>query len=119
MLQGTIDAVGQIYVPIELITADGGRATFAALVDTGFTGSIGIRGALLPALGWQRHGYVAAALASGTESLPVLIGQVVFDGRPQVVRAIAITSDDVIIGLSLLRDKRFLADFRSGDVTIE
>jgi predicted aspartyl protease len=119
VLQGTIDAVGQIHVPIELITAAGGRSTFAALVDTGFTGSIGLRGALLPALGWQRHGYVAAALASGTESLPVLIGQVVFDGRPQVVRAIVITSDDVIIGLSLLRDKRFLADFRTGDVTIE
>ena len=119
MLQGTIDAVGQIHVPIDLITANGGRSTFAALVDTGFTGNIGVRGALLPALGWQRHGYVAAALASGTESLPVFIGQVVFDGRSQVVRAIVITSDDVIIGLSLLRNKRLLADFRTGDVTIE
>jgi predicted aspartyl protease len=119
MLQGTIDAVGQIHVPIELIMADGGRSTFAALVDTGFTGSIGIRGALLPTLGWQRHGYVEAALASGTESLPVLIGQVIFDGRHQAVRAIVITSDEVIIGLSLLRDKRLFADFRTGDVTIE
>ncbi len=58
MLKGTIDVVGQTHVPIELIIADGGRSTFAALVDTGFTGSISIRGALLPALGWQRHGYV-------------------------------------------------------------
>jgi hypothetical protein len=49
----------------------------------------------------------------------VLIGQVIFDGRRQVVRAIVITSDEVIIGLSLLRDKRLLADFRTGDVTIE
>ena len=119
MLQGTIDAVGKIHVPIEFITANGGRSTFAALVDTGFTGSIGIRGALLPALGWQRHGYVEAALASGTESLPVRIGEVIFDGQRQVVRTIVITSDDVIIGLSLLRDKRLLADFRTGDVTIE
>ena len=50
MLQGTIDTVGQMHVPIELITADGGQSTFVALLDTGFTGSIGIRGALLPAL---------------------------------------------------------------------
>jgi predicted aspartyl protease len=119
MLQGTIDTVGQIHVSIELITAHGERLTFAALLDTGFTGSIGVRGALLPALGWQQHGYVEADLASGTETLPVLIGQVVFDGRHQVVRAIVITSDDVIIGLALLRDKRLLVDFRSGDVTIE
>src|SRR5262245_50202774 len=119
MLQGTIDAVGQIHVPIELITADGGRSTFAALLDTGFTGSIGIGGALLPVLGWQLHGYVEAALASGTESLQVYIGQVVFDGQYQVVRAIVITSDEVIIGLALLRNKHLLADFRTGDVTIE
>ena len=119
MLQGTIDTVGQIHVPIELITVYGGRSTFAALLDTGFTGSIGVRGALLPMLGWQQHGYVEADLASGTESLPVLIGQVVFDGLQQVVRAIVITSDDVIIGLALLRNKRLLADFRIGDVTIE
>ena len=119
MLQGSIDAVGQIYVPIELITADGGRSTFAALLDTGFTGSIGLRGALPPTLGWQLHGYVEAALASGTESLQVYIGHVVFDGQYQVVRAIVITSDEVIIGLSLLRHKRLLADFRTGDVTIE
>jgi predicted aspartyl protease len=119
MLQGTIDTVGQIHVPIELIAAHGGQSTFAALLDTGFTGSIGVSGALLPALGWQQHGYVAADLASGTESLPVLIGQVIFDGRRQVVRAIVITSDDVIIGLALLRNKRLLADFRTGDVTIE
>ena len=119
MLQGTIDAVGQIHVPIELITAGGGRSTFAALLDTGFTGSIGIRATLLSALGWQRHGYVEAALASGTESLPVFIGQVIFDGQHQRVRAIVITSDEVIIGLSMLRDKRLLADFRTGDATIE
>jgi hypothetical protein len=50
MLQGSIDAVGQIHVPIELIMADGGRSTFTALLDTGFTGSIGIRRALLPVL---------------------------------------------------------------------
>jgi len=69
-------------------------------------------------LGWQQHGYVEADL-SGTKSLPVLIGQDVFDGLQQVVRAIVITSDDVIIGLALLRNKRLLADFRTGDVTIE
>jgi predicted aspartyl protease len=119
MIQGTIDTVGQIYVPIELITAHGERLTFAALLDTGFTGSIGARGALLPALGWQEHGYVEANLASGTEALPVFIGQVVFDDQRQVVRAIVITSDAVIIGLALLRNKRLLADFRTGDVTIE
>src|SRR5215470_18012271 len=119
MLQGTIDTVGQIRVPIELITADGGRSTFAALLDTGFTGSIGIREELLPALGWQQHGYVEADLASGTESLPVFIGQVIFDSRHRVVRAIVITSDEVIIGLALLRNKRLLADFRTGDVTLE
>jgi predicted aspartyl protease len=118
MLQGTIDTVGQVYIPIELIMADGGRSMFAALLDTGFTGSIGIREELLPALGWQQHGYVEADLASGTESLPVFIGQVIFDGRHRVVRAIVITSDDVILGLALLRDKRLLADFRTATLPL-
>jgi hypothetical protein len=44
MLQGAIDALGQIRVPIALIAADGGGLTLEALLDNGFTGSIGIRG---------------------------------------------------------------------------
>ena len=119
MLRGTIDAVGQIYVPIEFIAADGGSSTREALLDTGFTGSIGIREALLSTLGWQLHGYVEAALASGSEPLRVFLGHVIFDERRHVVRAVMITSDAIIVGLSLLRDKRFVADFRTGEVTIE
>jgi hypothetical protein len=46
-------------------------------------------------------------------------GEVVFDGRRHLVRAVTIPSDDVIVGLSLLRDKRLLVDFRTGVVTIE
>ena len=119
MLRGTIDAVGQIYLPIELIPASGGRATFQALLDTGFTGSIGIRRALATIVQWQPHGYVEAALAHGSEALQLMLGQVIFDGRQQRVRAVMITSDDLIIGLSLLRDKRLVVDFRTGEVALE
>jgi hypothetical protein len=49
----------------------------------------------------------------------VFLGEVVFDGRRQLVRAVTITSDEVIVGLSLLREKRLFADFRTGVVTIE
>ncbi len=119
MLQGAIDALGQIRVPIELVAADGAGSTFEALLDTGFTGSIGIREEFVRTLGWRPHGYVEASLASGSAALGVALGEVVFDGRRQLVRAVTITSDDVIVGLSLLREKRLLADFRTGVVTIE
>ena len=119
MLQGTIDALGQIRVPSELVTADGAGSTFEALLDTGFTGSIGVREELVRTLGWRPHGYVEASLASGSAALGVTLGEVVCDGRRQFVRAVTITSDDVIVGLSLLHDKRLLADFRTGMVTIE
>jgi len=119
MLAGTIDAVGQIHIPIELTDTHGVRRTLDALLDTGFTGSLGISGALARMLGWQLHGYVEAALASGAVSLAAFIGEVVFDGQRQVVRAVEITSDEVIIGLALLRDKRLLADFRTRVVSIE
>ena len=119
MLQGTIDPLGQIRVPIELIAADGAGSTLEALLDTGFTGSLGIREELVRMLGWQPHGYVEASLASGSAALSLFLGEVVFDGRRQRIRAVTITSDDVIVGLSLLREKRLLADFRAGVVTIE
>src|SRR6266545_2394051 len=106
MLQGALDALGQIRVPIELIAADGAASTLQALLDTGFTGGIGIRGELMRTLGWQPHGYVEALLASGSAALGVFLGEVIFDGRRQLIRAVTITSDDVIVGLSLLRDKR-------------
>jgi predicted aspartyl protease len=119
MLRGAIDVVGQLRVPVELIAADGTGSRLEALLDPGFTGSIGIRGELVRTLGWQPHGYVEAFLASGSAALGLFLGEVVFDGRRQLVRAVTITSDDVIIGLSLLRDKRLLADFRTGVVIIE
>jgi predicted aspartyl protease len=119
MIRGAIDALGQIRVPIELVAANGAGSTLEALLDTGFTGSIGIREELARTLGWRPHGYVEASLASGSAALGVVLGEVVFDGRRQLVRAVTITSDDVILGLSLLRDKRLLADFWTGMVTIE
>jgi predicted aspartyl protease len=119
MIRGAIDALGQIRVPIELIAADGAGSTLEALLDTGFTGSLGMREELARTLGWRPHGYVEAALASGSAALNLFLGEVVFDGRRQLVRAVTITSDDIIVGLSLLRDKRLLADFQTGIVTIE
>jgi predicted aspartyl protease len=119
MLSGIIDAVGQLYIPIELIATHGARRTLDALLDTGFTGSLGISGVLARMLRWQLHGYVEATLASGSISLAVFIGEVIFDGQHQVVRAVEITSDEVIIGLALLRDKRLLADFQTRVVSIE
>jgi hypothetical protein len=49
----------------------------------------------------------------------VFIGEVIFDGQHRVVRAVEISSDDVIIGLMLLQDKRLLADFRTRVVLVE
>jgi hypothetical protein len=49
MLSGTIDVSGQIHVPIALIATHGERRTLDALLDTGFTGSLGIRGR------WRTH----------------------------------------------------------------
>ena len=119
MLSGTIDVSGQIHIPVDLIATHGEKQTLDALLDTGFTGSLGISRALARSLGWQLHGYVEAALASGLASLAVFIGEVIFDGQHRVVRAVEISSDDVIIGLMLLQDKRLLADFRTRVVLVE
>jgi predicted aspartyl protease len=119
MLQGAIDARGQSRVPIALIAADGAGSPFEARLDTGFTGSIGVREELLRTLGWRPHGDVEASLASGSAVRGMALGEVVLDGRHQRVRAVTITSDDVIAGLSLRRGTRFLADVRIGVVTIE
>jgi predicted aspartyl protease len=119
MLSGSIDVSGQIHVPIDPIATHGERRTLDALLDTGFTVSLGIRGALARSLGWQLHGYVEAALASGLASLAVCIGEVIFDGQHRVVRSVEISSDDVIIGLMLLQDKCLLADFRTRVVLVE
>jgi predicted aspartyl protease len=119
MLSGTIDVVGQIHIPIDLMTIRGERRTRDAVLDTGFTGSLGISSALAHALEWQLHGYVEAALASGSVSLAVFIGEVIFDGQRQIVRAVEITSDELLLGLALLQNKRLLADFRTRVVLLE
>jgi hypothetical protein len=70
-------------------------------------------------LGWRTHGDVEASLASGSAARGVTLGEVVCEGRHQRVRALTITSDDVIVGLSFWRGTRFLADVRIGVVSIE
>ena len=119
MIRGAIDALGQIRVPIELIAAGGAGSTLEAVLDSGFTGSLGLREELARTLGWRPPGYVEAALASGSAALSLFLGEVVCDGRRQLVRAVTISSDDIIVGLSLLRDKRLPADFQTGGVTVE
>jgi predicted aspartyl protease len=104
--------------PIGLIASDGAGSTLEALLDTGFTGRLGLREELVRMLGSQPHGYVEASLASGAAALALFLGEVVFEGHRQRIRAVTITSNDVIVGLALLREKRFLADFRAGVVTI-
>ena len=42
MLSGTIDVSGQIHIPVDLIATHGEKQTLDALLDTGFTGSLGI-----------------------------------------------------------------------------
>ena len=97
----------------------GQEEEIAAVIDTGFDGSLSLPSATIARLGliWRRRG--RALLADGSESVFIHEAVVIWDGRPL---RIAVDAADMIplVGMSLLDGHELTIQVRpDGGVTIK
>jgi clan AA aspartic protease len=118
MLRGRVNKSGE---PLVALTLELGRKRRrqTAVIDTGFNGYLSVPKSLIEQADWELLGFEDYELASGAiVREQVYRGWVIFDRRRVEVYAVATDSSDILIGTRLLRGKRLLIDFGSGEVYI-
>ena len=120
MITGTVNADREPVVPIRVRDRNGRNHDFAAIVDTGFNGSLTLPLNVITALGLPWKELSEATLADGSCVLyDVYDGTILWDGQ-----AVAITIDESdsepLIGMEVMDGCRILIeDVAGGLVQIE
>jgi clan AA aspartic protease len=106
------------YVDVEVIGLSN-RATFRALIDTGFSGHLSIPAKTAEKLGLVLVGQEKFELANGQWITQFYFkGQVRFLGRTQDAMILVSDSEVAQLGVSLLLDYRLTIDFPTGKVQL-
>lgn len=118
MLRGQVNQRGEPVVAIMLQLKEELRE-FPAVVDTGFNGYLSVPRSILVESGWEFLGFEDYELASGQIVREwVYWGTILFDRELMEAYVVATDSEDILIGTGLLRGKRLVIDFRTGEVHI-
>jgi clan AA aspartic protease len=119
MISGIVTPEREAVIPLIARGPEGQEEQIAAVIDTGFDGSLSLPSAIIARLGleWLRRGL--ALLADGSEStFDIYDAMVIWDGRPL---RIAVDAADMIplVGMSLLDGHELTIQVRTdGEVTI-
>lgn len=118
MLTGTISRQDDAFLRISLLTP-AGPWTKQGIVDTGFNGYLSVPTQIIARTGWQRVGQEQYELANGALVWQfVYLGSVILNRRRRVVCAVASSSDEILIGISLLSGYLCGFDYQSRRVRL-
>lgn len=113
-MTGAVNASDEAVMPLEVRNNSGGRETFAAVVDTGFTGSLTLPRVLVDLLSLPLLGSTPATLADGsTTTLEVYEAMVVWHGLSRPVECL-VTEGAPLMGMSLLRGSELRVEAEPG-----
>lgn len=88
-------------------------------MDTGFTDELTMPASVAEYLGLPVRGSVDAELADGSvEQLPLHHVRISWHGRTRSVRAYGVSSDEALIGMSLLHGSRLTLDSVPGGAVL-
>ncbi|HKB03895.1 MAG TPA: clan AA aspartic protease, partial [Gemmataceae bacterium] len=102
MITGTVNARHEIVIPVPVRDAMGQDQMVAAVLDTGFTGSLTVPPRVVASLGLTWRSQAQAVLANGTvEQFDIYSAIVVWDGVPRTILVQAIDTIP-LLGMALL-----------------
>lgn len=102
MITGTVNARHELVIGLPVRDAAGQDQTVAAVLDTGFNGSLTLPPAVIAALGRPWHSRGRAVLADGTiQQFEVYAATVPWDGVPRRILVQAINAVP-LLGMALL-----------------
>ncbi len=120
MISGRVVANQGPVIPIVVRDADGEEHSFAAIVDTGFTGWMTLPRGIISALGLSCDEQTIAILADGTSTvLDTYHVTMIWDNQPKEVLVDELESEP-LVGMRLLDGFRLVVDaIDGGPVRIE
>ena len=117
-MRAYFDAFGEPRVEIEV---KGSRAivSVTALLDTGFDGELSLPIGVAMQLGLELRDIITVELADGTLSDElVFAGYLIDEGQEREVSILLTHSQDALLGTGLLRGRRVVLDFGTGEAEI-
>lgn len=117
-MNGYFDEYGHPRIEISVI---GIRATCSieAVIDTGFDGDLCLPIQIAIQLGMELRDILYIELADGTiKDELVFAGAINWEGETKEVRVILTSSEDALIGIGLLAEKRLEIDFGKRSINI-
>lgn len=119
-LTGVVTAQREAVLHLQVLGLGDRRATFAAVLDTGFTGHLTLPGAVIEELGLPLQRRSDAILADGSSvALEVHRAKVLWDGEERDTEVLALEGGP-LVGMSLLYGHEvWLRVVEGGSVAIE
>jgi clan AA aspartic protease len=120
-MKGRVDDDGkgliQIVIPASSLAAE---LTIEAWIDTGFTGELVLPEALVIQLGLTPSGTIDAELGDGGEvELRTYTCRLNWFGQELQIEVIGSESDNALLGIGLLLERKLFIDFPAKTVSIE
>lgn len=102
MITGAVNSHREAAVFIDLLAADGRAERTAAIIDTGFSGSLTLPFSLISSLGLPFRSRGSAILADGTETqFDIHAATIIWDGQLRHI-LVEVAETDPLIGMNLL-----------------
>ncbi len=117
-MRAYFDAFGEPRVEIEV---KGSRAvvSVAALLDTSFDGELSLPIGVAMQPGFEIRDIITVKIADGALSDElVFAGYLIDEGQEREVSVLLTHSQDALLGTGLLRDRRVILDFGTGEAEI-
>lgn len=114
MITGHVTATPELIIGVDVRGPTSSAAHLEAVLDTGFTGFLGLASSTIQTLGLQSRGIRTALLADGTTIfVDTYWATVLWNGQSRRVR-VASLEGGPLIGLALLKGYFLTAEIRTG-----
>lgn len=120
-MQGSFDEIGQLFFPIELISASDEPILVDGLFDTGFNGWLAMSQQDVFELQWDRlPSTQTMRTARGDWEFDLYVGRVIFNDRRLTIPVLADDPiSEIILGLRWLENYRLVVDYAALILTID
>lgn len=119
MISGHVDKDLQARVPLSVVSEDGNITTLNAVVDTGFNGQVCVSIFEIKKIKLTFAHVEKFELGNGKiVDQDVFLGEIIFDKQALLANILVSSSEDTLIGASLLAGKKLEIDYSRQTVRV-
>lgn len=118
VVQGRIDELGRVLLPVIVIASDGVEIEVEASVSIEFDGALAVHDDLARSMGWRCLGARRVIVGMETRLMDHYIGTVSLGRDPENVVVLGGIDKPAVVGKRLMKGRSLTLDFARGEVTL-